>query len=78
MSHYDEWGKLVLTFLIVSIITMPLWIIPWAIWYAINGRNENVDLSKDIPKIKTVKITESKKPWTEKQQNEYTNKLMGK
>jgi hypothetical protein len=35
MSDYDEWGRFLLISGIIGFITLPLWIVPYGIWWLI-------------------------------------------
>ena len=39
-GDYDTWGRFVFTGVAIGLITLPIWILPYGIWYIFKGHKE--------------------------------------
>ena len=46
MSDYDAWAKFVFLSMGVGLITLPIWILPYGIWYIAVGRKEELEYKR--------------------------------
>ena len=43
-GDYDAWGRFVFGSIAIGIITLPIWIVPYSVWYLAIGRKEDAEM----------------------------------